>query len=165
MRVHFFGEPWPTADERAPICEDDAYRVDVPVGHRCIRCEKGFDVADRGIMTAATPDLPLTWTTTKIGGLPRTVCAYHLGCFLIETLGPDVSRVVTTTTKGSSPMAADKLTIEIKLGNDAMCTGEDVGAKLNQLADLFAGFGPNLRPGERAIMDLNGNTVGSWKVT
>lgn len=60
---------------------------------------------------------------------------------------------------------ATKLTVEIDLGNDAMRSGQDVSAKLDQLADLFAGFGPNLWLGGRAIMDRDGNTVGSWELT
>lgn len=99
MRVRFFGEPWPTADERAPICEDDAYRVDAPVGRRCIRCEKRLQASDRGLLTAASPEIPLAWTML-VGGLQQSVCAYHLECFLLETLGPDIARSVRDRMEG-----------------------------------------------------------------
>lgn len=57
-----------------------------------------------------------------------------------------------------------KVLIEIELGNEAMQTPQDVAAKLDQLADLFNGFGPNLYPGGRGILDRNGNPVGQWMV-
>lgn len=56
--------------------------------------------------------------------------------------------------------------LKIALGNDAMQTGYDIGSVLKPLA-LFlmnrdnAGHVPK---GEHKIMDINGNTVGSWKV-
>lgn len=59
-----------------------------------------------------------------------------------------------------------KVVIEIELGNEAMITGADVGAKLDQLADLFSAW-PTVYStigAGRAILDRNGNTVGSWKV-
>jgi hypothetical protein len=58
-----------------------------------------------------------------------------------------------------------KLLVEITLGNEAMHTPQDIAAKLDQLADLFNGFGEVLHPGERPIRDRNGNTVGRWAVT
>lgn len=57
-----------------------------------------------------------------------------------------------------------KLTVEINLGNDAMRTGGDVAAKLDQLADLIGGWNP-LFEGHREILDRNGNTVGRWALT
>jgi hypothetical protein len=61
-------------------------------------------------------------------------------------------------------MAADKFTLEIHLGNEAMQTPQDVAEKLDQLADLFNGFGSLLFEGDRAILDRNGQTVGRWEV-
>jgi hypothetical protein len=61
-------------------------------------------------------------------------------------------------------MAAEKVTIEIYLGNAAMQTPQDVAQKLDQLADLFSGFGGLLFADARPILDRNGNTVGRWEV-
>lgn len=62
-------------------------------------------------------------------------------------------------------MAAEKLTIEIRLGNEAMQTPQDVAAKLDQLSDLLNGFGRIAFPHGRKILDRNGNTVGHWEFT
>lgn len=55
-----------------------------------------------------------------------------------------------------------KFTLQIKLGNAAMQTSDDIADALRQVAGRH-----NLAtPGEfGAIRDLNGNTVGEWKVT
>lgn len=57
-----------------------------------------------------------------------------------------------------------KLNVEIELGNDAMQTPQDIAAKLDQLSDLFNGFGSKLYLGGRSIEDRNGNKVGKWEV-
>ena len=44
----WFGEPWPSAELRAPICEDDAQRVLVPVGRPCVHCDEEIVSGDRG---------------------------------------------------------------------------------------------------------------------
>jgi hypothetical protein len=62
-------------------------------------------------------------------------------------------------------MAADRVTIELHLGSEAMKTPQDVAAKLDQLSDLFNGFGALLFPGGRVILDRKGNVVGKWEAT
>ena len=44
----WFGEPWPRPDWRAPVCEDDALRIPVPVGETCYLCVKPIEETDRG---------------------------------------------------------------------------------------------------------------------
>lgn len=59
-----------------------------------------------------------------------------------------------------------KITIDINLGNDAMATGNDVAEALVKLSHHLAEYHAHSRllPGcGRAILDVNGNTVGSWK--
>lgn len=48
--MNWFGEPWPSADLRAPICENDAERVETPVGDVCLLCEELIEEGDRGIL-------------------------------------------------------------------------------------------------------------------
>lgn len=45
----WFGEPWPSADRRAPICDDDAERIAVPVGEPCLWCTEAIAATDRGV--------------------------------------------------------------------------------------------------------------------
>jgi hypothetical protein len=46
--MRWFGEPWPSAELRAPVCEDDAERMPVPVGSACLHCNELIDENDRG---------------------------------------------------------------------------------------------------------------------
>lgn len=48
MSNTWFGEPWPSADYRAPICEDDNLRIPVPVGEFCVWCQEPIVENDRG---------------------------------------------------------------------------------------------------------------------
>jgi len=59
-----------------------------------------------------------------------------------------------------------KFKVEIKLGNAAMLTGEDVAQALAEVADKLHQSYDDLRIGDgRLIFDYNGNDVGSWEVT
>lgn len=55
--------------------------------------------------------------------------------------------------------------LTIRLGNDAMCSSEDVAAALRKLADKLGHWGrfDGLIIGS-VIMDDNGNKVGNWSV-
>jgi len=59
-----------------------------------------------------------------------------------------------------------KFTLEIELGNDGMCTSSHVSAALNTVAkriranDYVRSVGSD--EVTRGIMDVNGNSVGSW---
>lgn len=44
----WFGEPWPKADFRASVCEDDKLRIQVPVGKSCYLCDVTIVKTDRG---------------------------------------------------------------------------------------------------------------------
>lgn len=73
----WFGEPWPEADLRAPVCEDDADRVDVPVGQACSICGRLIKADDRGVL------IPTAW-------LDRTVTEQpiHVPCLIANVLVP-----------------------------------------------------------------------------
>lgn len=47
--TQWWGSPWPSETLRSPICEDDALRVDVPVGYACTLCDVLIEEHDRGI--------------------------------------------------------------------------------------------------------------------
>lgn len=53
--MHWFGEPWPRPEWRAPICEDDALRIPTPVGQKCILCDEEIVEGDRGTQYANGP--------------------------------------------------------------------------------------------------------------
>ena len=58
--MKWFGEPWPSAETRAPVCEDDADRVDPPPpGEECLFCG-GFFASDA--QGAVMPHLKADWT-------------------------------------------------------------------------------------------------------
>lgn len=48
----WFGEPWPSPAERAPVCEDDAQRVPTPIDMQCASCEELIGENDRGTLFA-----------------------------------------------------------------------------------------------------------------
>jgi hypothetical protein len=49
--MNWFGEPWPSARLRAPVCEDDALQVaPPPAGELCVMCHERFRLGDRGIL-------------------------------------------------------------------------------------------------------------------
>lgn len=76
--TRWYGDPWPAADRRAPVCEDDADRVVTPVGVPCIVCQVKVELGDRGVL------IPY-WAGP---GTEPGECAYHLRCFLLTTIGP-----------------------------------------------------------------------------
>jgi hypothetical protein len=52
----WFGEPWPSAELRAPVCEDEADRVPPPPpGEECVLCGRGFKPDAQGV---AFPHFP-----------------------------------------------------------------------------------------------------------
>lgn len=76
QHVRWFGEPWPSADFRAGVCEDDAHLVTPPPGTRCAMCDQELDAADRGVSYPELHvDAPPAWVFT------------HLACFLADILG------------------------------------------------------------------------------
>lgn len=112
MRIRFFGNPWPHEDHRAPICDDDRFKVDVEeiVGNRCIECSEPIKANQRGVVTACDmriwghfwlefiaededfvgdPDEEVVGTRVK-----RPVAAYHLGCWLQEVVGGVMSEKI-----------------------------------------------------------------------
>jgi hypothetical protein len=75
----WFGEPWPSAEERAPVCEDDAQRVETPVGSDCLFCDDQVAEGDRGTLTMALIPGP--------GGPRWSLEPVHAECGLRNVLG------------------------------------------------------------------------------
>lgn len=46
----WFGDPWPSTELRAPVCEDDSRRVDTPIGSDCLLCSEAIAEGDRGLI-------------------------------------------------------------------------------------------------------------------
>lgn len=74
--MKWWGDPWPSANERASVCASDADRIDVPVGEKCGMCEEKIAADDRGV---------------SIGGIDAkgksTSVNIHKECFLHSVLG------------------------------------------------------------------------------
>lgn len=45
----WFGQPWPSAAQPAPVCDSADDRIDVPVGATCQWCEEPIGGTDSGI--------------------------------------------------------------------------------------------------------------------
>lgn len=72
----WWGEPWPSEHLRAPVCEDDALRVPVPVGEPCLWCEEAIKSGDRGEETAFVDRM----SVLRIG-------QFHIECAMRQALG------------------------------------------------------------------------------
>ena len=94
MRTRWFGEPWPSDELRAPICEDEHFHCATPVGQTCVNCERYILSTDQGVVMAASPEVGDAYLIPLGGGDNRWVVASHLECFLLSILGPDVLAMV-----------------------------------------------------------------------
>lgn len=55
--MFWFGEPWPSAELRASVCEDDGYRIGTPVGESCLLCGEAILQGHQGVHFASVIDL------------------------------------------------------------------------------------------------------------
>jgi hypothetical protein len=92
MRVRWFGEPWPSAEERASICEDDKFMVKTPVGRICVVCEKPIVEGERGVMMGSSPDLDHSFRYDL--GSYFDVCVEHIDCLIATTAGPEFAGLI-----------------------------------------------------------------------
>lgn len=105
--MRWFGQPWPAASYRAPICEDDQYEAPTPVGQRCIYCPDPITDGDRGVLMGASHDEafskdspafifelndPEDPNPVYLGHVPVFAC--HIDCLIRSTVGPDLAHVV-----------------------------------------------------------------------
>jgi hypothetical protein len=47
--MRWWGEPWPSEELRAPICEDDSLRTPTPLGESCAWCEEPILQGEGGV--------------------------------------------------------------------------------------------------------------------
>lgn len=73
----WFGEPWPRADYRAGVCEDDGLRIPVPVGETCYLCDTTIVETDRGQETMGIGE----------GGKIEGPMYHHIECIMRNTQG------------------------------------------------------------------------------
>lgn len=85
--MNWFGEPWPSAEFRAPVCEDDGMRVPPPPpGEMCILCGLPFEADARGIQM---PHLKADETSPWIQWSEMRYS--HLGCLIQNVGGEGIS--------------------------------------------------------------------------
>jgi hypothetical protein len=79
----WFGEPWPSAELRAPVCEDDADRVPPPPpGEECILCGRGFKPDAQGVV------MPHMTASDIMPGMFITEIHYsHIDCLIGNVTG------------------------------------------------------------------------------
>lgn len=89
MRSRWFGDPWPSAELRASICEDDHFRVSAPVGQSCIGCSEAIIAGERGVLMAAYMGMSEGFLSED----HLFVCAEHLDCHLRSILGSELAKL------------------------------------------------------------------------
>lgn len=97
--MRWFGEPWPDAENPAPICDDPVYRVDTPIGRRCLYCPDPIRARERGILMATSWEsddgFPI-WAQDPEdrAPTPRWVVAVHIDCLMRATVGPELETML-----------------------------------------------------------------------
>lgn len=59
--IRWFGPPWPRANYRAPVCEDDTYRVPTPVDTQCHLCTEAILEGENGTSMPYYDGKTVTW--------------------------------------------------------------------------------------------------------
>ncbi len=93
MQVRWFGDSW-----GAPICDPD-YKIDRPVGTKCLECARPITGRDRGVVTACSSNIWGSWNFPVEGGSYR-VASYHLTCFLDQVIGGEWSTKMLSRMNG-----------------------------------------------------------------
>lgn len=113
MRVLWFGSSW-----NAPIC-DPEFETDVPVGTKCMECEKVIKETDRGVVTSCSPSIWGHWEL-EAEGRNRYVCSYHLSCFLAIVTGGQIEGTrVAQRAQGVETSTQDERRTEVRELEDA----------------------------------------------
>lgn len=75
--MQWFGDPWPSAERRAPVCEDDKDRVPLPPGELCGMCGNLIEEGSQGVV------MPHQSFSDIMPGMVVTEIRYHhLDCIL-----------------------------------------------------------------------------------
>lgn len=99
LRMRWFGESW-----NAPM-NDESERADVPVGTKCLLCNKPIAETDKGIITACSPSIWGSWDLQTDGWVYR-VCSYHLLCWYREVVGGEITGEVLARIQGGTAKKA-----------------------------------------------------------
>lgn len=85
LRTRWWGEPWPSREQRSPVCSQDELRIPTPVGEQCVFCREDVEADDQGMSFpayrhAATGTTMLDPAHAHSECMLRTVmgCAGHL---------------------------------------------------------------------------------------
>ncbi len=85
MHIRWFGEPWNNT-----LCAETEYQIPAPVESKCIECTRPIEEKDRGVVTACSPSIWGSWDLL-VDNQSRSVCSYHLLCFLEQVVGGEPS--------------------------------------------------------------------------
>lgn len=127
MRVRWFGKPWPSEERRAGVCDDDAYKIETPVGTKCLACTKRIEEGDWGIVTACSPSIFGFWLL-RISDVEWSVCSYHSSCFIRlilphdDGMAPEIKNRMRgavknpVTSHATEPTSAPEISEEVEPG-------------------------------------------------
>jgi hypothetical protein len=76
--MNWFGNPWPSAHLRAPICMDDSAHIPTPVGSTCYLCSEVIVEGDQGTAMPGYID---------VDGFVPTPMYAHKECGLRNVMG------------------------------------------------------------------------------
>jgi len=82
--MFWFGEPWPSAELRASVCEEDKYRIPTPVSAACLLCNEVIIYGERGIRYGFVIDVDVTTGKPKSN---NTAPYAHIECQLRSVMG------------------------------------------------------------------------------
>lgn len=147
MRVRYFGDPWPHPERRAGICDNDQFKVPVEkiVGQKCLECNEPIKANHRGVITACDMriwghfwlEFPATAedffgeederNEELIGRMVKMpVAAYHLGCWLREVVGGEMSEKIQKRMRlrpGDIPLTPKEID---RLEEEGLSVGDEV---------------------------------------
>lgn len=78
--THWFGTPWPFPHLPAPVCAEQRFRIDVPVGESCLGCDEPITADDSGVRMPYYDGKNTGWGYYHAECNLRTVmCPYCMG--------------------------------------------------------------------------------------
>lgn len=72
--------PWPSAELRAPACEDERVHVNVPAGQACMWCEELISSSDQGQTFPGYIDADGTMKSTPLHAHRECMLRNVMGC-------------------------------------------------------------------------------------
>ena len=75
--MFWFGEPWPSSELRASICEEDKYRIETPVGELCLLCGEAIETWAQGIQYGFIVDGTTSNPAASLGPYAHIECQFR----------------------------------------------------------------------------------------